>query len=241
MSGEDECDPCEDGFLQCLACSNPLLKEADIVSSDYRVQTGRAYLVTNAYNINFADEIQEAVYTTGQYSIKDISCMRCATKLGITYVGASDEANHYKLGKFLIAQEHLFAPPSKMDIDDKVTLHGQLYELIRAGNTAGAPSPLLPQVSEREFRMRNGTAENAAAEDETAGGGQEEPLVNTPPAIVTGLPPRQRLIVIIKRYIRCILPVVQYTPAATDVHHQVPAAARFWRNAPQHALLVAHE
>lgn len=100
----------DEALLHCLGCNVPIIRANDIVSSNYRIVTGRAYLTNAAYNISISEDSFEAQYTTGQYTVKHVSCSRCQIRLGVTYTDALDRANRYKVGKFLLGQK-LFARP----------------------------------------------------------------------------------------------------------------------------------
>merc|ERR1719394_1085053 len=73
--------------------------------------TGRAYLTSSAYNVKLSEETHEAQYTTGQYTVCEVSCGTCSLHLGITYIGALDNSNSYKVGKFLVGQQLFVRPP----------------------------------------------------------------------------------------------------------------------------------
>jgi hypothetical protein len=100
----------DEALLHCLGCNVPIIRANDIVSSNYRIVTGRAYLSNAAYNISVSEDSFEAQYTTGQYTVKHVACGSCDTRLGVTYIDAMDRANRYKVGKFLLGQK-LFARP----------------------------------------------------------------------------------------------------------------------------------
>lgn len=105
MFGEDE------ALLHCKVCSTPILKADDVISNNYRIMTGRAYLTRAAHNIAISEDTHEAHYTTGQYTVKNVSCATCSLRLGITYVSTTDPDNRYKIGKMLVGQ-YLFVRPA---------------------------------------------------------------------------------------------------------------------------------
>merc|ERR1719223_1437660 len=93
----------DEDILHCQACSTPVLKACDIVSSDYRVLSGRAYLTTSAYNTYTSEES----YESQQYTIHNVHCATCELCLGITYGKSTNPQNKYKIGKFLLTQHLL--------------------------------------------------------------------------------------------------------------------------------------
>jgi len=81
--------------------------------------TGPGYLIGAAHSVNWNSELQTVVYISGRYSIKDIECSCCSSKLGVVYVGAADARNHYKVGKFLVGRDRLQLPPGAAHPKDK--------------------------------------------------------------------------------------------------------------------------
>mmetsp|Transcript_117838 Transcript_117838/g.367191 ORF Transcript_117838/g.367191 Transcript_117838/m.367191 type:complete len:282 (-) Transcript_117838:44-889(-) len=96
---------------RCLVCDNPIFKEEDILSSNYHAMTGPGYLTGAAANVCVSLEMQTQVYTTGKYTVREVSCSCCASMLGVTYAGAADVRNRYKVGKFLLGRDRLRLPP----------------------------------------------------------------------------------------------------------------------------------
>lgn len=96
--------------LHCAECRMPVLRTKDIASANYRNASGRAYLVSVAHNVDIVGEPFNVQYTTGQYSVKDVSCSGCKTHLGVTYIGAHDHTNLYKVGTYLMGQRALVRP-----------------------------------------------------------------------------------------------------------------------------------
>eukprot|EP00928_Gymnodinium_smaydae_P018543 TRINITY_DN17059_c0_g1_i1.p1 TRINITY_DN17059_c0_g1~~TRINITY_DN17059_c0_g1_i1.p1 ORF type:complete len:295 (-),score=81.85 TRINITY_DN17059_c0_g1_i1:93-977(-) len=105
--GEEEDDEDANAVLQCQTCHRPILKASEIISASYRAMTGPGYLTGAARNVVFSEETQEAQYTSGRYTVKEVSCEGCNTSLGITYVGAAVFWNKHKVGKFLLGQDLL--------------------------------------------------------------------------------------------------------------------------------------
>mmetsp|Transcript_32677 Transcript_32677/g.74110 ORF Transcript_32677/g.74110 Transcript_32677/m.74110 type:complete len:290 (+) Transcript_32677:121-990(+) len=112
-SHQEEVKENEDGYL-CGSCDNPIFKEEDILSSNYHAMTGPGYLTSAANNVSISLEMQTQLYTTGKYTVREVSCSCCGSILGVTYAGAADARNRYKVGKFLIGRDRLCLPDGKV-------------------------------------------------------------------------------------------------------------------------------
>lgn len=111
--------------LRCARCLSDLALSEQIVSKGFTGRHGRAYLVsphTSAHapfpaSGGSARERNEALpnlpntYThrpvprqlvTGAHTVSDISCAQCGSVLGWKYVAAEEEAQRYKVGKFIL-------------------------------------------------------------------------------------------------------------------------------------------
>eukprot|EP00929_Paragymnodinium_shiwhaense_P060056 TRINITY_DN30030_c0_g1_i1.p1 TRINITY_DN30030_c0_g1~~TRINITY_DN30030_c0_g1_i1.p1 ORF type:complete len:1040 (-),score=192.71 TRINITY_DN30030_c0_g1_i1:574-3693(-) len=210
-----------DRVFQCVACGNPVLKTDDILSTQYRIMTGPAYLANSAYNVHISEEDREAVYMSGEYTVRDVDCATCSSRLGVQYVGAVDGENQYKVGKFLVSQE-LFLPPLEADwpSESEAVLRGQLLDLIRRGSLA-LPQPHLP-LAERPQRAPEAVAPEALAAPEAMDSQADtdaaaaEPLLQeaatsttlavAQSALAAHDASRQPLMLTIRRYIRCMMP-----------------------------------
>merc|ERR1719436_894405 len=102
MSDAASVTSADEVVLQCLACGTPVLKADDVLSTSYRIMTGQAYLASAAYNVRLSADTQEAVYTSGSYTVCDVACADCGTRLGVIYVAAAEAPNEYKVGKYLL-------------------------------------------------------------------------------------------------------------------------------------------
>ncbi|CAK0827000.1 unnamed protein product, partial [Prorocentrum cordatum] len=127
-------------LLLCLACGSPALRACDVVSTSYRIMSSPAYLADQAWNVRLAADSHDAAYSSGVYTVRDVTCADCSARLGITYVSAGVAENDFKVGKFLLSQDQLALvggvaagpqPPSTAAV-----LHAELLELA----LHGAPS-----------------------------------------------------------------------------------------------------
>lgn len=91
-------------LLHCQACVLPVLRVDDVISSNYRTMTGRAYLAAIVSNVESASDAYEALYTTGQYTVRNVACAGCKTRLGVMYEDCADRHNAHKIGKYLLGQ-----------------------------------------------------------------------------------------------------------------------------------------
>ncbi|KAI9732849.1 MAG: hypothetical protein M1834_003787 [Cirrosporium novae-zelandiae] len=109
--------------LRCLRCSAPLALSSQIISKGFTGRHGRAYLVSptpyaspisclpSSSSSEKAKESLPNTYThkavprqlvTGAHTVSDISCAFCGSVLGWKYVGADEESQRYKIGKFIL-------------------------------------------------------------------------------------------------------------------------------------------
>lgn len=95
----------------CAKCETHIFQEEDILSSNYHAMSGPGYLTAAARNVCESPELQTQMYTTGKYTVREVSCSQCSNVLGVTYVGTADARNRYKVGKFLLGRDRLKLPP----------------------------------------------------------------------------------------------------------------------------------
>ncbi|CAE8643400.1 unnamed protein product [Polarella glacialis] len=157
-------------LLQCLSCGSPSLKADDIMSSDYRIMTGSAYLANAAYNIVVSAFSEEAEYSSGLHTVRDVACSRCMARLGIMYVDAEDEENQFKIGKFLLSQSQLLVPrPGSSAPKSEAALRRHLLELMQCG------SGLLSSKSRRDRHRRSRSTSEPMASAIAAAAARERP------------------------------------------------------------------
>lgn len=112
--------------LRCARCAADLALSTQIISKGFTGRHGRAYLVApsastsisnNPIGLGSAKAKNDALpnlpntYThkpvprqlvTGAHTVGDISCAQCGSLLGWKYVAAEEEAQRYKVGKFIL-------------------------------------------------------------------------------------------------------------------------------------------
>jgi hypothetical protein len=110
--------------LSCQKCLADLLPTSSIISKGFTGRHGRAYLVSpppsssllppSTSNSNSTEWTQGDIpntlthapvprhLVTGAHTVSDISCRLCGTVLGWKYVEAEEEAQRYKVGKYIL-------------------------------------------------------------------------------------------------------------------------------------------
>lgn len=111
--------------LRCARCSTDLALSNQIISKGFTGRHGRAYLVapsTSAISSNplglrtpkakndalpnlpntYTHKPVPRTLVTGAHTVGDISCAQCGSVLGWKYVAAEEEAQRYKVGKFIL-------------------------------------------------------------------------------------------------------------------------------------------
>ena len=143
-----------------LALSN------QVISKGFTGRHGRAYLVapsqssispnpihlTNARAKNEALPNLPNTYThkpvprqlvTGAHTVGDISCAQCGSVLGWKYVAAEEEAQRYKVGKFILETKRVCRSTTWENEDDVVEAHERL-EQSRRDSSGRRRSSLVP-------------------------------------------------------------------------------------------------
>ncbi|PSS32298.1 Protein yippee-like [Actinidia chinensis var. chinensis] len=85
----------------CSNCQNPLAHSEDLLSKDFVVNSGQAYMFAHAMNITLGHE-EDKQLLTGLYTICFISCNNCGQELGWKYIRAYDATQKFKAGKFIL-------------------------------------------------------------------------------------------------------------------------------------------
>lgn len=110
-------------YIRCARCGAHICHTSQIVSKGFTGRHGRAYLVSptdctplNGYQP--ADNAaalpntitQRAVprqLVTGAHTVADINCIICGSVLGWKYIAAEEEAQRYKVGKYIIETKRI--------------------------------------------------------------------------------------------------------------------------------------
>ncbi|KAI0164477.1 yippee-domain-containing protein [Hypoxylon sp. FL1284] len=100
--------------IRCSTCASDLAFTSQIVSKGFTGRYGRALLVQppdqaprkgskakELINIKIGRE-ETRLLVTGSHVVADISCAICNSKLGWKYIDAKEEAQKYKIGKFIL-------------------------------------------------------------------------------------------------------------------------------------------
>ncbi|KAI7096561.1 hypothetical protein KC340_g14560 [Hortaea werneckii] len=128
--------------LRCARCAADLALSSQIISKGFTGRHGRAYLVAPSasaisaappLNLHTAKAKNAALpnlpntYThkpvprqlvTGAHTVGDISCAQCGSVLGWKYVAAEEEAQRYKVGKFILETKRVCRSSTWENEDD---------------------------------------------------------------------------------------------------------------------------
>jgi hypothetical protein len=110
-------------YLRCARCGAHVCHTSQIVSKGFTGRHGRAYLVspTDSTSLNGYQHTnntatlpntitQRAVprqLVTGAHTVADINCIICGSVLGWKYIAAEEEAQRYKVGKYIIETKRI--------------------------------------------------------------------------------------------------------------------------------------
>ncbi|KFY26764.1 hypothetical protein V493_03894 [Pseudogymnoascus sp. VKM F-4281 (FW-2241)] len=106
--------------LKCSTCATDLAFASQIISKAFTGRHGRAYLVSppplprdaekdaqpSLINITIGRPVSRQL-ATGAHVVADISCAICEKVVGWKYVDAREEAQRYKVGKFILEMKRV--------------------------------------------------------------------------------------------------------------------------------------
>ena len=138
--------------LCCSRCSTDLCLTTQIISKGFTGRYGRAYLVSPTVPYSYCHNSTLPPYSssldvkasgslpnihthkpvprqlvTGAHVVSDISCAFCGTVLGWKYVGAEEESQRYKVGKFILETKRVRSSvcwDNEVDDSNITDLHG---------------------------------------------------------------------------------------------------------------------
>eukprot|EP01083_Nonionella_stella_P046945 125705_1 len=85
----------------CAICHSHLAVHEEVISTQFRGRTGRAYLFGHVVNVEFGP-LEERTLTTGGHIVCDVYCICCHSNVGWKYEHAFEESQKYKEGKFCV-------------------------------------------------------------------------------------------------------------------------------------------
>ncbi|KAK4892357.1 hypothetical protein LTR27_009191 [Elasticomyces elasticus] len=152
--------------LRCARCLADLALSNQIISKGFTGRHGRAYLVapsqssisSNPVNLTTAKAKNDALpnlpntYThkpvprqlvTGAHTVGDIVCAHCSSVLGWKYVAAEEEAQRYKVGKFILETKRV-CRSSTWESEDDVVEDRERVEQRRRDSNGRRRSSLVP-------------------------------------------------------------------------------------------------
>ncbi|KAB8204579.1 yippee zinc-binding/DNA-binding /Mis18, centromere assembly-domain-containing protein [Aspergillus parasiticus] len=109
-------------YIQCSRCATDLCLTSQIISKGFTGRYGRAYLVsaepiacvisttcprTETLPNTIMQKPVSRQLVTGAHTVGDISCAFCGNILGWKYVAAEEEAQRYKVGKFILETKRI--------------------------------------------------------------------------------------------------------------------------------------
>ncbi|KAF3760620.1 yippee-domain-containing protein [Cryphonectria parasitica EP155] len=109
--------------LRCNTCGTDIAYGLQIVSKGFTGRHGRALLVSPPPSASSANLVNVTVgrpeprnLVTGAHVVADINCLTCGVKIGWKYVDAREQAQKYKVGKFILETERVALLRSWEDI-----------------------------------------------------------------------------------------------------------------------------
>jgi Yippee zinc-binding/DNA-binding /Mis18, centromere assembly len=135
-------------YIRCARCGSDICHTSQIISKGFTGRHGRAFLVsptdstigrhqrkqTSTTNNTLPNTItQKAVprqLVTGAHTVADINCVLCGSVLGWKYIAAEEEAQRYKVGKYILETKRIttsacwefeddFSPSSPLSDDSR--------------------------------------------------------------------------------------------------------------------------
>lgn len=108
----------------CSSCQSHLALHDELISTNFRGRTGRAYLFATVSNVNHSAK-EDRMLSTGLHTVCDVFCIACHTNVGWYYEEAFEESQKYKEGKYVLEKALLEkdtnggtgAPPAALEYD----------------------------------------------------------------------------------------------------------------------------
>lgn len=88
-------------LLVCTRCRTHLAPYPNIISKAFTGRHGRAYLCAKITNVKIGQP-HERMLATGMHTVADINCQTCGSIIGWKYLAASEQAQKYKVGKYIL-------------------------------------------------------------------------------------------------------------------------------------------
>ncbi|EMC95795.1 hypothetical protein BAUCODRAFT_34562 [Baudoinia panamericana UAMH 10762] len=174
--------------LRCARCLSDLAISTQIISKGFTGRHGRAYLVAPSQSSNLPTPMDISsvrqrndalpnlpnTYThkpvprqlvTGAHTVGDISCAHCGSVLGWKYISAEEEAQRYKVGKFILETKRVCRSSVWENEDDVTEAHEQM-ENQRKDSSGRRRSSLLPPNELPKLREEDEVEFDSQDEDE---------------------------------------------------------------------------
>lgn len=91
----------------CCTCQCDVSSERSLVWEGYMGVSTPALLFRTAVNVHACGSKREEVLSTGRYTLVDVACRGCSTRLGWRYLTAARPEQRYKEGALLLEQAAL--------------------------------------------------------------------------------------------------------------------------------------
>ncbi|KAI0206950.1 yippee zinc-binding/DNA-binding /Mis18, centromere assembly-domain-containing protein [Astrocystis sublimbata] len=147
--------------IRCSTCGVDFAFSSQIVSRQFTGRHGRAYLVApldadpytsdaNLTNVTVG-ETETRTLSTGLHNVADVRCAHCRARIGWKYMGAAEDEQVYKVGKFLVERKRIVEYRNWDDAttDEVPQLESQI-EATQAGHGDDAVEPDLEDSDEME-------------------------------------------------------------------------------------------
>ncbi|XP_057531242.1 protein yippee-like At5g53940 [Amaranthus tricolor] len=86
---------------KCKFCKVHFALADDLVSKAFHCRRGKAYLFSNAVNINMGAS-EERLMLSGMHTVADVYCCSCGQIVGWKYEAAHEKSQKYKEGKYVL-------------------------------------------------------------------------------------------------------------------------------------------
>ncbi|KAK1815723.1 hypothetical protein LTR12_009910 [Friedmanniomyces endolithicus] len=160
--------------LRCARCYTDLANSSQIISKGFTGRHGRAYLVSAQSSVS-PDPINQTSLkakndalpnlpntctykpvprqlVTGAHVVGDVVCAYCSTILGWKYVAAEEEAQRYKVGKFILETKRVCRGSTWENEDDVLEEHERI-EQRRLDYSGRRRSSLVPRRTAEEVEF----------------------------------------------------------------------------------------
>uniref|UniRef100_A0A0N5AYP8 Protein yippee-like n=1 Tax=Syphacia muris TaxID=451379 RepID=A0A0N5AYP8_9BILA len=91
-------------IFSCGKCEVYLSNRSEVIATNFRGNTGRAFLFRRVVNILEAEK-ESREMLSGTHLIRDVFCKRCGLKLGWMYEYTAEDSQRYKEGRIILERK----------------------------------------------------------------------------------------------------------------------------------------